>query len=81
MSDAANLLTTFVIVDKQQRAETMDVTDTFWTDLDNKYGDFAGRLRCRAAKHLAHGQGARANDDDVRHPGSGYREPRDARIP
>ena len=43
MSDAANLLKTFVIVDNQQRAETMDVTDTFWTDLDNKYGDFAGR--------------------------------------
>lgn len=38
----ANLTTTFVIVDDRQAAETMVVTDTFWPDLDAKYGDFAG---------------------------------------
>ena len=45
MSDQANqsnLTSSFVIVDHLQRAEVMDVTDTFWLDLDERYGDFAG---------------------------------------
>lgn len=37
-----NLKTTFVIVDDRQRAEKMAVTESFWPDLDAKYGDFAG---------------------------------------
>lgn len=41
-ANPANLKTTFVIVDDNQSAVPMQVTDSFWPDLDQKFGDFAG---------------------------------------
>jgi len=37
-----NLRSSFVIVDRRQRAEVMDVTDTFWRDLDTEYRETPG---------------------------------------
>lgn len=33
---------TFVVTDPGQNAVALDVGDDFWSDLDEKYGDFAG---------------------------------------
>ena len=33
---------TFVVTDPGQNAVALSVGDTFWSDLDEKYGDFAG---------------------------------------
>ena len=33
---------TFVVVNPALRTEVLAVTDTFWADLDLRYGDFAG---------------------------------------
>ena len=33
---------TFVVTDPRQNAVALDVGDNFWSDLDEKYGDFAG---------------------------------------
>lgn len=42
-SDApADLRTTFVVVNQELRADTVAVTDTIWSDLDEKFGNFAG---------------------------------------
>ena len=38
----SNLQSTFVVVDKELSADKITVTDTIWSDLDEKYGDFAG---------------------------------------
>lgn len=32
----------FVVTDPRQNAAVLNVTDTFWSDLNDKYGDFAG---------------------------------------
>ena len=34
--------TTFVVLRGDLSADTVPVTDTFWPDLDERYGDFAG---------------------------------------
>lgn len=43
MPHSGHLATTFVVTDRSGNAEAVDVTDTFWQDLDVRYGDFAGR--------------------------------------
>ncbi len=42
MPEKTHIETTFVVVNDALEAETVAVTDTFWTDLDDKYGNFAG---------------------------------------
>lgn len=45
MSDvirAADIRTSFVVVDDKLSADVVPVTATFWSDLDKKYDDFAG---------------------------------------
>lgn len=37
-----NLQSSFVVFNKELRADTITVTDTIWTDLDERYGDCAG---------------------------------------
>jgi len=37
-----NLTSTFVVIDPQQMAHAMQVTDTIWTDLDRWFNHFAG---------------------------------------
>ena len=41
--NARNLESTFVVSDGDYQADTIDVTDSIWADIDDKYGDFAGR--------------------------------------
>ncbi len=42
MITLGKLDSTFVITDPRQNAVALDVGDNFWSDLDEKYGDFAG---------------------------------------
>lgn len=42
MPAKGHIETKFVVLNDVLRADTIAVTDTFWTDLDKKYGDFAG---------------------------------------
>jgi hypothetical protein len=44
-SDAsADLRSTFVVVNRGLQADTIAVTDSIWSDLDRKFGDFAGHI-------------------------------------
>lgn len=43
MSEPQTLSSTFVVTDRDLRAETVAVTDTLWSDIDARYGDFRGR--------------------------------------
>ena len=43
MSDPLQLGGHFVILDAELAAETIEVSDTLWSELDEKYGDFSGR--------------------------------------
>ena len=38
----ADLRSTFVVVNRELQAETIAVTDTIWSDLDQRFGSFAG---------------------------------------
>ncbi len=38
-----DMASTFVVVDKALRAEAVAVTDALWAELDERFGDFAGR--------------------------------------
>jgi len=38
----ADLRSTFVVVNRELRADTIAVTDTIWSDLDQRFGDFSG---------------------------------------
>ena len=38
----ADIQKSFVVVNESLLADVMPVTETFWSDLDAKYGDFAG---------------------------------------
>ena len=42
LQNPANLKTTFVIVNAEQSADTLPVTETVWSDMDEKFGNFAG---------------------------------------
>ncbi len=42
MIKQGKLNSTFVVTDPRQNAVTLKVTDTFWSDLDERYGDFKG---------------------------------------
>jgi quercetin dioxygenase-like cupin family protein len=37
-----DLASTFVVVDRDLRADAIAVTDSFWTDLERRFPDFAG---------------------------------------
>jgi hypothetical protein len=37
-----NIRSSFVVLDNDLLADLVPVTDTFWSDLDETYGDFAG---------------------------------------
>ena len=37
-----DLSSTFVILDREQMADTITVTESVWSDLDRQYGDFKG---------------------------------------
>lgn len=37
-----DLRSTFVILDREQMANTITVTESIWSDLDRQYGDFKG---------------------------------------
>lgn len=37
-----DIATTFVVVDKDFSAETVDVSDDLWAEMDARFGDFAG---------------------------------------
>lgn len=43
MAAPKQLESTFVVTTQDFAAETIDVTDTIWAELDAKYGDFKGR--------------------------------------
>lgn len=43
MAAAQQLATTFVVNAPDFSAETIEVTDTIWEDIDTRYGDFNGR--------------------------------------
>lgn len=43
MAKTGQLATTFVTSDREFNAETIEVTESIWSDIDEKYGDFAGR--------------------------------------
>ncbi len=43
MSRVRNMAETFVVVDRDFAAETVDVTDKLWAEIDERFGDFAGR--------------------------------------
>lgn len=43
MMNPKQLASTFVVTDSSLGADTIDVTDDFWPDLDKKYGEFEGR--------------------------------------
>ena len=38
----ADLRSTFIVVNRELRADTIVVTDTIWSDLDQRFGNFAG---------------------------------------
>jgi len=40
--EPTDLRSTFVVLNKELLADTIAVTDTIWSDLDQKYPDFAG---------------------------------------
>lgn len=40
--DVPNLFSSFVVLDPQQTATVLPVTESFWQDLDRRYGTFAG---------------------------------------
>lgn len=42
MPEVRQLAATFVVTNAALQSETVDVTDTFWADLDAKYGEFEG---------------------------------------
>lgn len=42
MNELLDISSTFVVVDKTLSAETVAVTDSIWTELDERFGDFAG---------------------------------------
>ena len=41
-SKPPDIQSTFVVVNPKLTADSVPVTDTIWSDLDEKYGDFAG---------------------------------------
>jgi uncharacterized cupin superfamily protein len=41
---APRIDSTFVVLDPGGAASTMNVTPTFWQDLDKRHGDFAGKV-------------------------------------
>lgn len=43
MGFVRKLTSTFVVTGPDQSAETVDVTDTLWSDLDARFGEFEGR--------------------------------------
>ena len=43
MTKALSLVRSFVIVDSGFAADTIEVTDSLWAEIDERYGDFAGR--------------------------------------
>lgn len=43
MATPKQIESTFVVTDPDFVAETIDVTDTIWADIDTMYGDFKGR--------------------------------------
>ena len=43
MTRAQSLAHHFVIVDSGFDADTLEVTDSLWAEIDKRYGDFAGR--------------------------------------
>ena len=43
MAKTGHLATTFVTSDTDFNAETIAVTESVWADIDERYGDFAGR--------------------------------------
>lgn len=44
MSGVKQLASTFVVTAPDLRAETIDVTDSIWADIDQRYGDFKDRM-------------------------------------
>ena len=44
MADVKKLQSTFVVSAPDLGAEAIDVTDTIWSDLDARYGDFKGHV-------------------------------------
>ena len=43
MNKVPNLASTFVTVGPDLAADTIEVTETVWADIDEMYGDFKGR--------------------------------------
>ncbi|MDJ0904703.1 MAG: cupin domain-containing protein [Woeseiaceae bacterium] len=43
MKHVKDIASTFVVVDRQFAADTVDVTDNLWAEIDERFGDFAGR--------------------------------------
>jgi mannose-6-phosphate isomerase-like protein (cupin superfamily) len=43
MIESGLLATTFVVSDAEFKTETVPVTESIWSDIDQRYGDFAGR--------------------------------------
>ena len=43
MKHVKDIASTFVVVDRQLAADTVDVTDNLWAEIDERFGDFAGR--------------------------------------
>lgn len=44
MTKALSLSRNFVVVDHDFVSSTIGVSETLWTEIDEKYGDFAGRV-------------------------------------
>jgi len=42
MSNPLDIASTFVVLDKELTAETVAVTDNLWSEIDRRFGDFAG---------------------------------------
>lgn len=42
MSQVMDIDSTFVVVNKDLEAETVDVSDKLWAEIDERFGDFAG---------------------------------------
>lgn len=43
MSAARNIASTYVVIDGNFDSATVDVTDNLWAEIDQRFGDFAGR--------------------------------------
>ena len=53
VQDPANLKSTYIVIDQSHKADSISVTDSFWSDLDRDHGDFKGNTLLAAFEFTA----------------------------